>query len=65
MTGYIYAFIKIKYKIKNLIAKVQIFKFGLTCFKGRKAKTIAIFKNILGNISGFMWLQGKWCLYNK
>jgi len=62
MTGYIYAFIKI---IKKIIAKVQMFMFGLTCLKARKAKTIAIFLNILRNRSGFMWLQGKWCLYNE
>jgi len=39
MTGYIsmHLFKKI------YIAKVQMFMFGLTCFKERKAKTIAIF----------------------
>jgi len=42
-----------------------MFMFGLACFKARKAKTIAIFLNILRNRSGFMWLQGKWCLYIK
>jgi len=28
---------------KKIIAKVQMFKFWLTCFKARKAKTIAFF----------------------
>jgi len=32
-----------KKKIKKLIAKVQMFMFGLTCFKGRKAKTLQFF----------------------
>jgi len=49
MTGNIYA-------LKKMMSKVQMFMFGLTCFKARKAKTI-FFLNILGNISGFMWLH--------
>jgi len=60
---HIYAFIKIK-KIDSKSADVYLSGAGLTCFKARKAKTIVIFLNILGNIYGFMWLQVKWCLYN-
>jgi len=53
MTGYIYAFIK-NNNNNNLIAKVQMFMFGLTCFKARKAKTIAIFFKYTGK---YIWFH--------
>jgi len=60
MTGNIYLFKKKHFLIHFMCksADVQMFMFGLTCFKARKAKSIVIFFKYTGKYIWFHVVTG-------